>query len=145
MVLAGWDESYSVGNALLDSDHHILLNLLNQLDDAIDTGQSRDVVGSVINVLTEYVEHHFQREEAMLTEAGYPDCEHHFVEHRTLEGRFREIRSRWASGDRQVLGEEVMEFLKNWLTSHILVSDKAYRPWVEGSAEGSAGEGAIIR
>lgn len=144
MALVAWDESYSVGNALLDSDHHILINLLNQLYDAIDTGQSRDVVASVVNVLTEYVEHHFQREEAILNQVGFPECESHFAEHRILEGRFQEMRARWISGNRQVLDEEVLEFLKNWLTNHILVSDKVYRPWVE-TAEGAAGEGARIQ
>lgn len=142
MPLMTWDESFSVGNLLLDSDHHILINLLNQLHDALDTGQSREVVGSVVNVLAEYVEHHFRREEAILMRVGYPEREAHGLQHRKLEERFSGIRNRWQAGERSALGEEVLEFLKKWLTDHILVSDKAYRPWLENAEAGLAGEGA---
>ena len=129
-----WSESFGAGHATLDSDHRILVNLLNQLHDALDTGQSRQVVGSVINVLCEYTEHHFRREEAMLREAGYPALDGHLALHRTLEDHVRDIRDRWAAGDRDALGEEVLEFLKKWLTDHILGADKSYRPWIEGKA-----------
>lgn len=139
MALLMWRESFSVGNALLDSDHHILVNLLNQLHDVVDTGQSREVVGSVIGVLAEYVEHHFRREEALLAKAGYPDYVGHEQSHRVLEANVRDIRDRWMAGERQALGDEVLEFLKKWLTDHILVTDKAYGPWLANSA--GEGEG----
>lgn len=134
MALMAWSEAYGVGNALLDSDHRILIDLLNQLDDAVDTGQSREVVGTVVNVLVEYTEHHFRREEAIMRAADFPGLAQHESEHRSLEGRVRDLRDRWAAGDRGVLGEEVLTFLKKWLTEHILGADKSYRPWIEGSA-----------
>lgn len=142
-----WTESYSVGNALLDSDHRILMNLVNQLQDALETGQSRDVLGSVVNVLAEYTEHHFRREEAMLARSGFPGLDGHRAEHRRLEAEVRAVRDRWLAGDRQALGEDVLTFLKKWLTDHILVADKSYGPWIGefGDADidpGGKGEGA---
>lgn len=142
-----WTESYSVGNALLDSDHRILFNLVNQLHDAMDTGQSRDVLGSVVNVLAEYVEHHFRREEAMLARTGFPALDDHRAEHRRLESEVRAVRDRWLAGDRGALDEDVLAFLKKWLTDHILVADKSYGPWVQdlgdaGTGCGDEGEGA---
>lgn len=141
MALMTWSEAYGVGNAMLDSDHRILINLLNQLHDATETGQSREVVGTVVNVLLEYTEHHFRREEALLTQAGYPEQIAHEAKHRELEAHVRAIRDQWAGGDRKALGEEVLEFLKKWLTDHILGADKSYRPWVEGIAENGDAEG----
>lgn len=134
MSSIAWSEAFSVGNPLLDSDHRILIDLLVQLYDATDTGQSRDVVGSVINVLVEYVEHHFHREEALMTQIGYPEREMHIQSHRDLENRVREARRRWMGGERQVLDDDLMVFLKRWLTDHILGADIAYRPWVEAAA-----------
>lgn len=135
MAQLAWSDAYAVGNAMLDSDHRILINLLNQLQDATETGQSRAVVGTVVNVLVEYTEHHFRREEAVMEAAGYPGLEAHRAAHRALEERARDIRDRWNAGDRSVLDEEVMTFLKKWLTEHILGADKAYGPWVEGCAD----------
>jgi len=135
MAAMAWNEAFSVGNAMLDSDHRILLNLLNQLHDAIDTGQSREVVGTVINVLAEYAEHHFRREEEMMAAAGYPDLAAHREQHQALEARVRELRDRWHAGERRVLDEDVVSVLKKWLTDHILGTDKSYSPWIEGMAE----------
>ncbi|CAA7618544.1 bacteriohemerythrin [Magnetospirillum sp. UT-4] len=135
-ALLTWNESFGVGNAMLDSDHRILFDLLSQLHDAMETGQSREVVGSVINVLAEYVEHHFRREELVMAEIGYPGRAEHERLHRDLESRVRAIRDRWGAGERQVLGDEVLAFLKKWLTEHILGADKAYRPWIESAGGG---------
>jgi hemerythrin-like metal-binding protein len=137
MALAAWDETYSVGNALLDADHRIILDLLNQLHDAADTDQSRIVVGSILNVLVEYTEHHFRREEVLMALAGYPRTDEHVASHRRLEARVGTIRSLWAAGDRQALNEEVLSLLKKWLTGHILEDDKAYGPWVEAASAGA--------
>ena len=131
MVLVAWCESFSVGNPLLDSDHRILIDLLAQLYDATDTGQSREVVGSVISALADYTEHHFRREEAMMAASGFPGIEEHKGIHRQLEASVREICVRYRRGERSALDEPVMELLKKWLTEHIQVTDKSYRPWVE--------------
>jgi hemerythrin len=135
MVVLAWNEAYSVGSAILDSDHRIIFSLLAQLHDATDTDQSRDVVGSVLKVLAEYAEHHFRREEAIMRQAGYPSAERHAQVHRELEGKVALICERWRAGDRDALSAEVQSLLKNWLTDHILEDDKAYGPWVEAAPE----------
>lgn len=131
MAWMAWDKTMSVGHAVLDSDHRILIDLINQLDDAIETGQSRDVVGSVLNVLTEYIEHHFRREEALMAVAAVPSLDGHAAAHRQLEERVTLVRDRYRGGERTALDQEVLDLLKKWLTEHILVVDKSYRPWLE--------------
>ncbi|MDO8605326.1 MAG: bacteriohemerythrin [Phaeospirillum sp.] len=131
MAWVEWSESFRVGNTLLDSDHRIIFDLLDQLHDAMETGQSRDVIGSVVSVLAEYVQHHFRREEAIMRASGFPELDRHREEHLDLERRVIELRNRYQAGERGVLGEDVVDLLKKWLTGHILVSDNSYRPWVE--------------
>lgn len=143
MAAMVWNDSYSVGNAVLDSDHRILINLTNQLYDAVDTGQSREVVGSVLNVLVEYVEHHFRREEAILAQAGFPSLDKHKLMHHGLEKQVYDIRDRWHAGERMALDDEVLELLKKWLTDHILVSDKGYSSWIAETAIDSPVRGAV--
>jgi hemerythrin len=138
MALIAWSEAFSVGNPLLDSDHRILIDLLAQLHDATDTGQSRDVVGTVLAALSEYAEHHFHREEAIMAAAGYPGLDEHKAEHRRLETHVRDICGRYRAGERGALSDSVVELLKNWLTQHIQVSDNSYRPWVERAGDGGS-------
>jgi len=141
MALVAWDESYSVGNALLDSDHRILFTLIHQLHDAMETGQSREVVGSIVGVLAEYTEHHFRREEAMFRATNYPDAAAHTLAHQILEAKVAAIRDRWSVGEREALCEDMLALLKKWLTDHIMVVDKSYGPWLAGADE----DGAVTR
>jgi hemerythrin len=145
MAVVAWDDAMGVGSSVLDSDHRILIDLLNQLHDATETGQSREVVGSVLGVLAEYVEHHFRREEVMMAAVGVPDIEAHRRQHHALEARVAALRDRYQAGERGALDEDVVMLLKRWLTEHIMVLDKSYRPWMEkaGPQAGTGKRGTI--
>lgn len=138
MVVLVWDERLAVGHPQLDADHRILIAILNQLQDAIETGQSRDVIGSVINVLAEFAEHHFTREERAMELAGFPGCEAHARIHRSIEAEVYSVRDRYRAGEQGALDEEALDLLRKWLTEHISVADKSYGPWME-KAEASGG------
>lgn len=131
MALITWQESYSVGVEMIDTDHQLLVSLINQLDDAIREGGGRDTVGSVLNVLLEYTETHFGREELLMEKGGYPELAPHKREHVKLTDQVRVIADRFNGGDDSSLDAEVLEFLKNWLTGHILGVDRKYAPFVK--------------
>lgn len=133
MALFEWRESFSVGCDIIDADHKILISLINQLDDAMETGQARDIVASVLNVLIEYTENHFGREERLMEIGGYPDIVRHKEEHARLTRQVREIRDRLGRGERGVVDEDLLTFLKTWLTGHILGVDMQYRPYIENA------------
>ena len=130
MSLIEWQDSFSVGVAAVDSDHKVLISLLNQLYEAREGGQSQDVVGSVMNVLIEYTMSHFQREERLMELGGYPEIEEHREMHRRLTAQVQTFRAQYEQGRQAAVGE-LFEFLKNWLIGHILMVDTRYRPWVE--------------
>lgn len=132
MALITWQDSFSVGVELIDSDHKLLVSLINQLNDAAQGGQGRDVVGSVLNVLVEYTESHFTREEMLMAKGGYPDLDAHKGEHRALTERVREMVGRYRTDTTGAAEAEVLAFLKDWLTNHILGVDMHYRPYVAG-------------
>lgn len=132
MSLITWQDSYSVGVDLIDNDHKLLVSLINQLNDAISEDEGRDVVGSVLNVLVEYTVSHFGREELLLKKGQYPEAEFtaHHREHEKLTAQVRAIVARYYDGEIDSIDSEVLLFLKNWLTGHILGVDMKYRPYV---------------
>lgn len=101
---------------MIDADHQLLVSLINQLDDAMSSGAGADTVGSVLNVLIEYTETHFGREELLMEKGGYPELPPHKREHAKLTAQVRAIADRYNNGDVECVDAEVMEFLKNWLT-----------------------------
>lgn len=131
MALITWKDSYSVGVDLIDNDHKLLVSLINQLGDATEGGQGRDVVGSVLNVLIEYTEGHFGREELLMEKGGYPDLAAHREHHRALTTTVREMVAQYRDGTAQALDRDILDFLQSWLTGHILGVDMEYRPFVK--------------
>jgi len=131
MALITWKDSYSVGVELIDNDHKLLVSLINQLADATEGGQGRDVVGSVLNVLIEYTVGHFSREEMLMEKGGYPDLVAHRKHHHALTEKVVAMAAQYRDGQADSLDRDILDFLKTWLTGHILGVDMEYRPYVK--------------
>lgn len=120
-----WDESYSVGDEKMDAQHRGLIDLINLLDDETMTAIA-------LERLKSYVNEHFRDEETMLEAAGYPGLDEQKAEHGEFEDWLsRTHRDYVTGGDPKGQMEDVQEFLKTWLTNHILSSDKAYSDWLK--------------
>ena len=128
MPLMEWTEEMSVGVKAIDDDHKKLIDMLNQLNDGILAGQTAASLESVIEGLLRYTKYHFAREERLFTETGYPSGAAHKAEHDMLARRVSNLQMRFEAGQSFQLSMEAMEFLKNWLTDHIMGSDQQYGP-----------------
>jgi len=121
-----WQDSYSVGVPVLDAQHKNLIRLINLLE---DEKQKDGMIAFVFDELDAYIREHFRAEEKMMEEAAYPDLEEHKEGHRAFNDWLSSVRIAYDSGGASsfYIAESVIAFLKNWLVSHILVTDMAYR------------------
>ena len=69
-----------------------------------------------------YAEEHFQREEALVEQAGFPRLPQHREMHEKLVSSIFELNEKVAAGAAMV-DAKTMLFLKNWLVDHILKED----------------------
>ncbi|MEO5338626.1 MAG: bacteriohemerythrin [Magnetospirillum sp. WYHS-4] len=132
MRVVEWSPELSVGVEVLDFDHEVLVSLINQLADAVADGEDHDVVGSVLNMMLDYTDYHFGREEAIMEACAYPGLAEHRAIHAALKGRVREIRDLYDANPGMVLGEDLMDFLTRWLKDHIMGRDRLYIPSLRG-------------
>ena len=135
MASIQWTPDMSVGVESLDNDHKLLLSLVNQLDDAIRAGTGEDTVSSVLDALLDYAQYHFAREEALMAACGYPDDEAHHHTHEVMRTQVTHIRDRYVANPETIHDREVLAFLKNWLTAHIMGRDKLYAPFMASKAD----------
>jgi hemerythrin len=126
MPLMEWTEEMSVRVKVLDDDHKILIDILNDLNDGIEANRTRVVLEDVIERLSSYTRIHFAREERMFAQTGYVGGAAHTAEHAMLAKRVMNLQARFESGQSRELGLETLAFLKSWLTEHIMVSDQMY-------------------
>jgi len=125
MALFNWDEKYSVGVRELDNQHKVLIDLLNELYDAMNTGKSSEILGKIINKLVDYTRTHFSTEERYMSTHGYPDFASQQREHKMFTDKVITFKNDFDSG-KVAMTVSITSFLKNWLVEHISGSDKKY-------------------
>ncbi|MCC7017304.1 MAG: hemerythrin family protein [Rhodospirillales bacterium] len=132
MPAVAWGPNMSVGVEALDTDHKMLFGLVNQLADAIAKGQAEPIVASIINGLVDYTEYHFGREEAMMRACGYAALEAHIASHHRLVEALQHLRDAHAGGFRDGIERRLLDFMRGWITTHILGEDMKYAPVMKG-------------
>ena len=122
-----WTEALSVKVQHMDSDHRVLIGLINQLASAEKIGNRR-VAESVLDELLNYTIDHFKREEQFLHGIGYPisNLAAHKLQHASFTETIQDIRWQYLHGFRLRINQEVLLFLRDWLSKHILVEDMKY-------------------
>lgn len=136
--LIPWSDRLSVGNPDMDEQHKQLIKLINVLSAAKLQSKDAEYIEKILNELLNYANYHFVAEEALLTRNGCPHVNDHKREHE--EFRSWMARSRLRLGDpksKREVSSQLLNYLKNWLTSHILTSDKKNVYYLRKKAEGA--------
>lgn len=128
MALIGWKPEYSVDITSIDQQHKKLVDFINELHDAMRDGKGADALGKVLRGLVDYTKTHFAAEEKLMKEHGYGDFAAHLDQHKDLLKKVEEIADKFEKTKGSGLTIEVMNFLRDWLTKHILGTDKKYVP-----------------
>lgn len=132
MPLLAWREALSVGDPTIDGDHRKLIGFVNDLQDAIDGQKSDQIVGKIILELVQYTKDHFQREEACMRGAGYPDYERHRQIHRALTGQVLLMAEKYVRTPTHEVKQDLIDFLSAWLVEHIIKEDRKLGAYLKG-------------
>jgi hemerythrin len=130
MPLFIWSSTYELGIPAMDRQHLTLVEAINELHDAMLAGRDRETVQKTIHQLINYTTVHFESEEQLLTAKGYPTFADHRMQHHAFLARVLEFHNQYMDG-RVVLSAEILQFLKDWLATHILVEDRSYAVWMK--------------
>ena len=125
MAFYSWKPEYSVGNDLMDKQHQVLIEMINKLHDAMMIGKGNVEAGHIVTEMIDYSVMHFSMEEELMKKFGYTGLSDHKIEHKAFMIKVDEFRNKINTGS-FTLSIEVANFLKDWLTNHILVNDMAY-------------------
>jgi hemerythrin len=125
MALIEWDDSFSVNVREIDLQHQKLVGMLNDFDEHLRQHPTQ-AFQALLDSLVEYTQYHFATEEKYFSKFSYPDARAHIEEHRTFTEKVLNVRSSFNKRGELLLFFEITNFLKDWLTTHIKGSDKAY-------------------
>lgn len=125
-----WRESYSVGVTKIDEQHKKLFALLNELKDAQEKEKDYDTFYKIINELCDYSVYHFKTEEDLLKEINYPHLSEHVEEHEYFRRQVKELQ-KMSKERKLLLSIKLVIFLKEWILTHVLQSDKDFGRFLE--------------
>jgi len=130
-----WDEIYETGNEIVDNEHKEIFTLVEKVLSATFEKRSKEI-DTTIDFLTDYVVEHFLHEEQLCDECSYPDSSVHKAQHANFAQNVGKLVERIATHENSLnISLEINKTIVDWLTDHIMKSDKAladyYRNWKE--------------
>ncbi len=125
-----WKQEYSVGVERLDRQHQKIISVINKLIAKPRVFLASRTVADALTELNSYVSEHFLLEEQLLGENAYPDLIEHSKKHTEYGERIAGFSLKSAQKDKNV-PEELLRYLGEWWTGHILHEDMQYKSFFE--------------
>ena len=132
--LIQWNPKYSVGNPVIDKQHHALVEIINELYFAFQRGERDLDLEPIYKRLAKYTIAHFTYEERLLRDSNYPDLEDHLKLHQEMKEKAAQFNKSSQYSDENTT-QELFDYLKKWWLSHILADDVAYSEFLGANKE----------
>ena len=127
-----WTEKYGVGIQLIDEQHKHFFEIVNKILDLVDKESkgslTRRNVSDLLDELGNYALYHLGTEEGYFDALNYPDVILHISSHNKYRETIKKYLNRVIDEKEDVkkLLEEAASYSGNWLSQHILETDKKY-------------------
>ncbi len=120
-----WDKACETGIAKIDVQHRVIVKILNDLYDIVIGDKEEEKMKDIIHELVQYTIYHFGEEEKLFKKYGFPLEKEHKEEHQKFINKVKES-VRLVEEDKGMVALELITFLKDWLTEHIMITDGKY-------------------
>lgn len=120
-------DKYRTGITLIDEEHKRLFEIIRETNDLIKAELLHDKYDAIVQILRElkdYTIMHFEDEERYMEKIHYEGLELQRMAHTAFVDRLNEINLDDVDRAQKEYLDELLEFLLNWLTNHILKMDK---------------------
>jgi hemerythrin len=143
MAIFEHPEDYDIGIVEIDRQHHMIIERLNFLNEAILAGEGGTIIRQMVMDLMEYARDHFRTEEAYLRKYRYPKLEEHKAEHSTFAKDAAELAALVSEG-KSIDPQAVLRYLETWVKTHLAVHDMEYRDYLRSKGViGISGTGSV--
>ncbi len=125
MTLIEWSEMFKTGVEEMDSQHKVLINMINHVHNLLEAGKREEAKEYFRKEIVAYVEEHFSCEEKFLESINYPELETHKKAHENFRKIMMQALRKVEEGDEHEF-QTCIALAWSWLYSHILKVDSKY-------------------
>ncbi len=133
MTVIQLNEADLTGIGVIDEQHEHVLDQITLLGKIAKEG-SREQIEQSINHIVSHTLAHFEFEEELMEQSGYPFIKVHKRLHDHFIQRLASYTQRFDNGED--ITAELHQFLSSWLRSHFAHEDKDYSPQVLAEMQG---------
>lgn len=124
MTIMTMDNRLILRHGPIDRDHQDLFDAIDQLALALSHGKERPQCAGFANRLLDLARIHFAMEEELMQRHRYPQTARHKSEHDEFIARVADLKNRIEIGQDSD-SDELPARLRDWLGTHITLTDKA--------------------
>lgn len=120
-------DEYKTGIDMVDEEHKVLFDIIGETNAVIQNELLHDKYDKIIDILEklkEYTIQHFHDEEEYMERIRYEGLGAQRLAHEAFVEKLAEINLEDVDDNQQSYLEELIDFLLNWLITHILKMDK---------------------
>ncbi len=129
-----WTDDLSVGVELIDDQHKMLIEHLNNLTKAVEQQHGASEMTETLSFLIDYTDFHFSMEERNMAAHGYPEFEAHKAKHDEFKAVLADMEVQYRDdGPTAILAESIDDLLVSWLLKHIRVVDVELGLFLKGN------------
>lgn len=121
-----WSDEFSVGVRVLDDQHKTLIHIVNKLIENPHELVDSMIISDALDEMTKYASQHFQLEEQLMEENGYPGFEQQKAQHKAFKTKLVRLCSAIRQHEQEV-PDILLNYLHEWWLHHILQEDMEYR------------------
>jgi hemerythrin-like metal-binding protein len=131
MAFFEWKNEYSGGITEIDEQHKVIIELMNELYDAIRFKKEETITKNVFIELLKYSNYHFNLEGQLFDKYQYEKEDQHINEHKHFIEKIKTLIINEYLTDHNI-AIETLQYLKNWFQNHMLKTDMDYCEYFNG-------------
>lgn len=127
-----WDEKYNIGIDVIDQQHKMWIDKLNEMASAVEKNLGTQKVAQTLQFLIEYTQFHFDAEEKYMKETNFPGLQEQLEEHEKFKKTLADLELEFKEdGASYVLSDSIENLLAGWLVNHITSKDIKFAEYLQ--------------
>ena len=123
MALIEWREEFNTGISEVDHEHKEIVDLINELHEAMGEDASQDEIGRFLGDVFSKISSHFALEETVMRKHNYDEYDDHKSDHEKLLDDLRDIMDDVEEGTGENYKTALAESVRDWFVNHFKTKD----------------------
>lgn len=130
-----WKKSYNTGFSIIDEEHRVILDSLNEIEENILKGAKRKVFPHMIEEVEDFLQRHISYEEDLMEKHQLPSSmvEHHKEEHEEFYSTLSTLIRSINETNIIVKMTQIQDFLKDYMIIHVLGTDQEMTDYIKNN------------